>query len=128
MKTRGFLIKTVVAALTISLLVLLFETKVMADQPLLAFGLIPWFFFVITHLVQGLLKRILERNRNRFTQAYMGLSFGKLLFYSLAILVYLFLKGPQPLPFALICLVCYFLFTTLQLLEFLSLTKGNAKD
>jgi hypothetical protein len=120
----NYLIKFLLAALFLSISVMLFESIKSQQSVQYLFASIPWFIFFISLFTYSIFKRALIKNRKRFIPLFLLITFAKLFIYSTLIILYLFLKGPMPLHFAIIFLLSYFVFSVIQQIEFYKLNKS----
>lgn len=91
--------------------------------PTLPFLLV--FFFSVTILVHYTLMLVSRKRTMQFSNYFMLLTFGKLIFFLSIILVYFLLYRDDVLPFAIAFFVLYILFTVFEVVHSLALSKAN---
>lgn len=83
------------------------------------------FFFAITILVHYTLLQVSRKRTTQFSNYFMLLTFGKLIFFLSIILVYFLLNREDVLPFAIAFFVLYIFFTIFEVVQ--SLSMANTK-
>jgi hypothetical protein len=85
------------------------------------------FFYSATTIVHYLLLKISLKKPTAFTNYFMLLTFGKLLFYLSIILVYIILYKDDAKPFVVSFLILYLFFTAFEVVQSLKHTgRANA--
>jgi hypothetical protein len=83
------------------------------------------FFFALTIIVHYVLLQVSQKRTMQFSNYFMLLTFGKLIFLLSIILVYFLLYRDDALPFAIAFFVLYILFTTFEVVQSLALAKSG---
>lgn len=94
--------------------------------PTLPFLLV--FFFSVTILVHYTLMLVSRKRTMQFSNYFMLLTFGKLIFFLSIILVYFLLYRDDVLPFAIAFFVLYILFTVFEVVHSLALSKAKPEQ
>jgi len=118
-KLKGF-IKNI-SIISISLLVIssiiYFLTPKIKISPAFPFILI--FMYVTTILIFKLLAKSMEKRLSKFANAYMLVNFGKLVIFSIIIVVYAVLNKDDAISFMLTFFIYYFIFTIFEVFALL---------
>jgi hypothetical protein len=83
------------------------------------------FFFSVTILVHYTLLLVSKKRTLQFSNYFMLLTFGKLIFFLSIILVYFLLNRDDVLPFAIAFFILYILFTVFEVMQSLALSKSG---
>ena len=83
------------------------------------------FFFALTIIVHYVLLQVSKKRTTQFSNYFMLLTFGKLIFLLSIILVYFLLYREDALPFAIAFFILYFLFTFFEVVQSLNLAKSG---
>jgi hypothetical protein len=87
------------------------------------------FFYSATTVVHYLLLKISEKRPTQFTNYFMLLTFGKLIFYLTIILAYIILFKDDAKPFVVSFLILYLFFTAFEVVQSLKQTgQENVPD
>ena len=81
------------------------------------------FFYSATTIVHYILLKISQKKPTAFTNYFMLLTFGKLLFYLSIILAYIILFKDDAKPFVISFLILYLFFTAFEVVQSLKQTK-----
>ena len=81
------------------------------------------FFYSATTIVHYILLKISEKKPTAFTNYFMLLTFGKLLFYLSIVLAYIILFKDDAKPFVISFLILYLCYTTFEVVQSLKQTK-----
>ncbi len=81
------------------------------------------FFFSVTILVHYTLMQVSKKRTLQFSNYFMLVTFGKLIFFLTIILVYFLLNRKDVLPFAISFFILYILFTVFEVVQSLALAK-----
>lgn len=81
------------------------------------------FFFAVTILVHYTLMQVSKKRTLQFSNYFMLVTFGKLIFFLTIILVYFLLNREDALPFAIAFFILYILFTVFEVVQSLTLAK-----
>jgi len=81
------------------------------------------FFFSVTILVHYTLMQVSKKRTLQFSNYFMLVTFGKLIFFLTIILVYFLLNREDVLPFAISFFILYILFTVFEVVQSLVLAK-----
>jgi hypothetical protein len=81
------------------------------------------FFFSVTILVHYTLMLVSKKKTMLFSNYFMLLTMGKLIFFLSIILVYFLLNRDDVLPFAIAFFILYILFTVFEVMQSLTLSK-----
>ncbi|NOY49884.1 MAG: hypothetical protein GXO88_04895 [Chlorobi bacterium] len=89
----------------------------------------PAFFYILIFLYASnigifkMLSRSMEGRLSKFANAYMIVNFGKLVFFSIIIVVYAILNKEDAVPFMLTFFIYYFVFTFYEVISLLQIKK-----
>lgn len=89
---------------------------------------LPWlfiFFIIVTSGVHAVLLKITELRPARFVSYFMLTTFGKLVLYFIAVLVYVFTHRAGLLPFILSFFILYILYTIFEVVLILAQTRAT---
>ena len=81
------------------------------------------FFMAVTILVHFTLMQVSKKRTLQFSNYFMLVTFGKLIFFLTIILVYFLLNREDALPFAIAFFILYILFTVFEVVQSLALAK-----
>ncbi|MCB0806905.1 MAG: hypothetical protein KDC05_13995 [Bacteroidales bacterium] len=81
------------------------------------------FFFSVTLLVHRLIINLTGNQPQKFIRMFMLLTFGKLFFYLMIIVIYAFANRPDAVAFILNFFVLYVLFTVFEVVQSLKFAK-----
>jgi len=120
-KFKGF-IKTIsiisISLLVISTIIFFFTPKIKITP---AFPIILVFMYLTTILIFKLLAKSMENRLSKFANAYMLVNFGKLVIFSIIIVVYAVLNREDAISFMLTFFIYYFIFTIFEVFSLLRL-------
>lgn len=85
-------------------------------------------FFIVTIAVHWVVLKITELKPARFVSYFMLATFTKLAIYFIAVLVYVFTRKEQVLPFILSFFILYILYTVFEVVNILSQTREPDKS
>jgi apolipoprotein N-acyltransferase len=85
-------------------------------------------FFVVTLAVHWIVLKISELKPARFVSYFMLATFGKLVIYFIAVLVYVFTRKEQVLPFILSFFILYIFYTVFEVISILGQTRDPDKS
>jgi len=85
-------------------------------------------FFVVTLAVHWIVLKISELKPARFVSYFMLATFGKLVIYFIAVLVYVFTRKEQVLPFILSFFILYIFYTVFEVISILGQTREPDKS
>ncbi len=83
------------------------------------------FFLAVTILVHYTLMQVSKKRTLQFSNYFMLVTFGKLIFFLTIILVYFLLNREDALPFAISFFILYILFTVFEVVQSLALAKAK---
>jgi len=81
------------------------------------------FFFSVTLIVHYILLKISEKRNTRFINSFMLLTFGKLFFYLLVVVVYALNYREDAIPFVVSFFILYLFYTVFEVVQSLSHTQ-----
>lgn len=113
--TRGFTIFSV-SILMISLAVYLWLPQVHITP---VYPYVVLFFYAITILIFRLLDKTRKEKISKFTNTYMLVNFGKLIFFSIIIFVYAIFNRADAVPFIITFFIYYLLFSFYEIFSLL---------
>lgn len=120
-KFKGF-VKNIsiisISLLIISSIIYFFAPKIMISP---AFPIILIFMYLTTILIFKLLAKSMENRLSKFANAYMLVNFGKLVIFSIIIVVYAVLNKEDAISFMLTFFIYYFIFTIFEVFALLRL-------
>lgn len=120
-KFKGF-IKTIsiisISLLVISTIIFFFTPKIKITP---AFPIILIFMYLTTISIFKLLAKSMENRLSKFANAYMLVNFGKLVIFSIIIVVYAVLNKEDAISFMLTFFIYYFIFTIFEVFSLLRL-------
>lgn len=85
-------------------------------------------FFLVTLAVHYVVLRITELKPARFVSYFMLATFVKLVIYFIAVLVYVFSRKEQVLPFILSFFILYIFYTVFEVVSILGQTRAPDKS
>ena len=85
-------------------------------------------FFMVTLAVHWIVLKISELKPARFVSYFMLATFGKLVIYFIAVLVYVFTRKEQVLPFILSFFILYIFYTVFEVISILGQTRDPDKS
>jgi len=85
-------------------------------------------FFVVTLAVHWIVLKISELKPARFVSYFMLATFGKMVIYFIAVLVYVFTRKEQVLPFILSFFILYIFYTVFEVISILGQTRDPDKS
>lgn len=120
-KFKGFLktISVISASLLVVSAIIFFFTPKIKISP--AFPFILAFMYLTTILIFKLLAKSMENRLSKFANAYMLVNFGKLVIFSIIIVVYALLNKEDAISFMLTFFIYYFIFTIFEVFSLLRL-------
>jgi len=86
------------------------------------------FFFALTIIVHYVLLQVSRKRTTQFSNYFMLLTFGKLIFLLSIILVYFLLYREDVLPFGIAFFVLYILFTTFEVMQSLAMANSRKEN
>lgn len=97
----------------------------MPDKYFKGFLLLPLLFFCITLALHWYLVRSSRKEIIKFTPRFIGATGIKMLLYIILIVVYLLIDRAHAVSFLIWFLICYFLYTAVEILSMLRYFKNN---
>jgi hypothetical protein len=91
-----------------------------------AYPYILLFMYALTLVVYHMLIKTITRKLSRFVNAYMLVNFGKLILFSVIILVYAWFNREDAISFILTFFIYYLLFTTYEVIALLKASKSQS--
>lgn len=120
-KFKGFFktISVISASLLLISVIIFFFTPKIKISP--AFPFILAFMYITTILIFKLLAKSMQNRLSKFANAYMLVNFGKLVIFSIIIVVYAVLNREDAISFMLTFFSYYFIFTIFEVFSLLRL-------
>jgi hypothetical protein len=97
----------------------------MPEKYFKGFLLLPLLFFCITLALHWYLVRSSRKEIIKFTPRFIGATGIKMLLYIILIVVYLLIDRAHAVAFLLWFLICYFLYTVVEIISILRYLKNN---
>ena len=85
------------------------------------------FFFAVTLLIHYILRKLKQRKDSSFIRMFMLLTFGKLMFFLVVIVVYAILNKPDAIAFILNFFVLYLSYTIFEVNQSLKFVRSDKK-
>ena len=86
------------------------------------------FFFVVTAGVYYIMLQSAANRFPRFVNSFMMMTFGKILLYVVAIMIYVLLNKADAFPFVAAFFILYLIFTVYEVTAFLRDTKSMGRN
>ncbi len=103
---------------------ILFKTY-LPDRYFKGFLLFPFIFFSITIALHYYLIRSSHKEIIKFTPRFIGATGIKMLIYVILIVIYLLFNRNQAVSFLICFLICYFIYTAIEIISVLKYLKSN---
>ena len=103
---------------------ILFKTS-LPEKYFKGFLLLPFLFLSITLALHYYLIRSSQKEIIKFTPRFLGATGIKMLIYVVLIGVYLLINRTQAVSFLICFLICYFLYTIIEIISVLKYLKSN---
>lgn len=113
--TRGFTVFSVLILL-VSLAIYLWLPKIHITP---VYPYVVLFFYGITIIIFRVLDKTKKERISKFTNTYLLVNFGKLIFFSVIIFVYAFFNHSDAIPFIITFFVYYLLFSFYEIFSLL---------
>lgn len=103
---------------------ILFKTW-LPDRYFTGFLFIPLLFFIVTVALHYYLIRSSGKELIKFTPRFIGATGVKMLIYVILIVIYLLIDRQHAVSFLICFLICYFLYTAIEIISVLGYLKRN---
>jgi len=103
---------------------MLFKTW-LPDRYFTGFLFIPFLFFIINVALHYYLIRSSEKVMIKFTPRFIGATGVKMLIYVILIVIYLLIDRQHAVSFLICFLICYFLYTAIEIISVLGYLKRD---
>jgi len=113
--TRGFtLFSVLILLISLAIYLWLPQVKITPVYPYIVL-----FFYGITILIFRIIDKTKREKISKFTNAYMLVSFGKLILFSIIVFIYAFFNRSDAVPFIITFFIYYLLFSFYEVLSIL---------
>jgi hypothetical protein len=122
----NYTVKLLLFTFTVNILVFCWNVYIPIEYTCnLGYFIVAWFFLfsIISHFI--LTKSLNSENKNAFTMRFMAVSALKLFLSLIIIIIYAFRNKAGMIPFAILFILNYFLFTAFEIISLLKKIKSK---